>query len=80
MRQRKKHLRCDATNRGDETRVAHACTLPVEAGWSLELPGDGRHGQGVQGFADREVAQAPKSFLSPEILESVPQKKVTSCT
>lgn len=42
-------LKCDATDRGDETRVAHACTLPVEAGWSLELPGDGRHGQDVQG-------------------------------
>lgn len=32
---KKKHFKCDAPGRGDETRVAHACTFLVEAGWGL---------------------------------------------
>lgn len=32
---KKKHFKCDAPGRGDETRGAHACTFLVEAGWGL---------------------------------------------
>lgn len=32
---RKSTLKSDAPDRGDETRVAHACTFLVKAGWSL---------------------------------------------
>lgn len=70
MRQRKRStLKCDAPDRGDETRGAHACTFLVDpdgGAWGcLELPEDGRHGQSARaGVADRGVAQAPKFLIA----------------
>lgn len=63
-------LKCDAPDRGDETRVAHACTFPVEAGlgpgaaWSC-LEGEDMAGRVIGRWPKRPELLIARNFEEP---------------
>lgn len=77
MRQRKKHFKCDAPDRGGETRVAHACTFLVKAGsgprscawsklahwgWAGCWAEDGSRGSLIEGWPKRLELLIARNF------------------